>query len=71
MHGNSLEHVTDSYKRYLENVFRKVLRIEGTPIAIEFKTGENPFKDRKNELSPAQLEKRRRMVQFHKKRDKR
>lgn len=71
IHGNQTAAVPGAYKRYLENVFRKVLRIEGTPIAIEFKTGENPFKDRKNVLTPAQAERRRRMVQFHKKREKR
>lgn len=71
IHGNQTESVPNAYKRYLENIYRKVLRIEGTPIAIEFKTGDNPFKDRQNELSPAQLEKKRRMVQVHKKSKKR
>lgn len=71
IHGNQTESVPNAYKRYLENIYRKVLRIEGTPIAIEFKTGDNPFKDRQNELSPAQLEKKRRLVQFHKKSKKR
>jgi GTP-binding protein len=70
IHGNQTAAVPSAYKRYLENVFRKVLRIEGTPIAIEFKTGDNPFKDRQNVLKPAQVERRRRMVQFHKKREK-
>lgn len=70
IHGNQTAAVPHTYKRYLENVYRKVLKIEGTPIAIEFKTGENPFKDKHNVLSPAQQERRRRMVQFHKKRAK-
>ena len=42
IHGNQTESVPNAYKRYLENIYRKVLRIEGTPIAIEFKTGDNP-----------------------------
>ncbi len=71
IHGNQTESVPNAYKRYLENIYRKVLRIEGTPIAIEFKTGDNPFKDRQAELSPAQLEKKRRMVHVHKKSKKR
>lgn len=71
IHGNQTESVPNAYKRYLENIYRKVLRIEGTPIAIEFKTGDNPFKDQKNELKPAQLEKKRRLGQFHKKSKKR
>lgn len=70
IHGNQTESVPNAYKRYLENIYRKVLRVEGTPIAIEFKTGDNPFKDRQNELSPAQLEKKRRQVQLHKKNSK-
>lgn len=70
IHGNQTASVPGAYKRYLENVFRKVLRIEGTPIAIEFKTGDNPFKDRQNVLKPAQVERQRRMVQFHKRREK-
>lgn len=71
IHGNQTAEVPNTYKRYLENIFRKVLKIEGTPIAIEFKTGDNPFKDKKNVLTPTQLENRRRYVQSHKKREKR
>jgi len=71
IHGNQTEEVPKDYRRYLENIFRKVLRISGTPIRIEFKTGENPFKERRNELTPAQAERRRRNVQFHKKRERR
>ncbi|HEX5784011.1 ribosome biogenesis GTPase Der [Hydrogenophaga soli] len=45
IHGNSLEHVSDSYKRYLEGRFRKAFDLVGTPLRIEFKTSHNPFKD--------------------------
>lgn len=71
IHGNQTDHVPSVYRRYLENIFRKVLRISGTPIQISFKTGDNPFKERRNELTPAQAERRRRNVQFHKRREKR
>ncbi|MRI35064.1 ribosome biogenesis GTPase Der [Endozoicomonas sp. OPT23] len=47
IHGNQTEEVPASYKRYLENTFRKVLKIMGTPIRIEFRSSENPFADRK------------------------
>ena len=70
IHGNQTAAVPNAYKRYLENIYRKVLKVEGTPIAIEFKTGDNPFKDKKNELTPVQIEKKRRMVQVHKKEQK-
>ena len=45
IHGNSLEGVPDSYKRYLEGRFRKAFDLVGTPMRIEFKTAENPYKD--------------------------
>jgi GTP-binding protein len=71
IHGNQTDQVPKDYRRYLENIFRKVLKISGTPVRIEFKTGENPFKERRNELSPAQQERRRRHIQFHKKAERR
>lgn len=43
IHGNSLEHVTDSYKRFLEGRFRKEFELVGTPLRIELKTSRNPF----------------------------
>jgi GTPase len=45
IHGNSLEHVPESYKRFLEGRFRKAFDLVGTPLRIEFKTSTNPFKD--------------------------
>ncbi len=45
VHGNSLEHVTDSYKRFLEGRFRKAFDLEGTPLRIEMKTSHNPYAD--------------------------
>ena len=48
VHGNSLEHVTDSYKRFLEGRFRKAFSLEGTPLRIEMKTSHNPYNDKDN-----------------------
>ena len=64
IHGNQTESVPDSYRRYLYNAFLKRLNLHGTPIRIEFKTGDNPFKDKKNKntLSKRQQAKRRRMM---------
>ena len=45
VHGNSLEHVTESYKRFLEGRFRKAFDLVGTPLRIEMKTSQNPYKD--------------------------
>jgi GTP-binding protein len=43
VHGNALEHVPDTYRRYLERFFREAFRLEGTPLAVELKSGRNPY----------------------------
>lgn len=43
VHGNQLDKLPGSYKRYLENAFRKALKVRGTPIRFEFRMGDNPF----------------------------
>jgi GTP-binding protein len=48
IHGNSLEHVTEAYKRFLEGRFRKEFDLVGTPLRIEMKTSANPFADKAN-----------------------
>jgi GTP-binding protein len=47
IYGNSVAHVPDSYRRYLGNAFRAAFHLEGTPVRIEFVSGENPFESRK------------------------
>jgi GTPase len=46
IHGNALDHVPDSYTRYLEKVFLEAFRLQGTPLRIQFKTAKNPFADK-------------------------
>jgi GTP-binding protein len=46
IHGNSLEHITDGYKRYLEGRFREHFKLTGTPMRIEFRSSKNPFDER-------------------------
>ncbi len=46
VHGNSLEHVTESYKRFLEGRFRKEFNLVGTPLRIQMKTSGNPYADK-------------------------
>jgi len=46
IHGNSLDHVTDAYKRYLEGRFRQHFDLVGTPLRIEMKTSVNPYVDK-------------------------
>lgn len=70
VHGNQTDHVPADYRRYLENVFRKVFKLEGTPIQIEFKTGANPFEGRKSQVSDKVADRKRRFVQKFKKMEK-
>lgn len=63
-HGNNLQKVPDSYQRFLKNIFIRELKLENTPIKLVFKTGDNPYKDKKNVLSDRQIKKKRRMMQF-------
>jgi len=67
IHGTQAERTPDHYRRYLENAFRKGLRLEGTPIRIELKSGENPFAGRRNELTPRQKARRRRVIRHSRK----
>jgi GTPase len=66
IHGNQTDKVPEHYRRYLENVFRRELKISGTPIRLEFKASENPFAGKKNPLTERQITKRRRLMEHHK-----
>jgi len=43
IHGNALDGVTDSYRRYLEGRFRDAFKLRGTPLRLEFRTSHNPY----------------------------
>jgi GTP-binding protein len=45
VHGNALEHVTESYKRYIEARVREHFKLVGTPLRIQLKSSQNPFDD--------------------------
>ncbi len=62
VHGNQTEHVPDAYKRYLVNTFREAFRLQGTPVRVEFRADKNPFAGRRNELTPRQVSKRKRLI---------
>jgi len=62
IHGARTRHIADSYRRYLENFFRKRYRLEGTPIRIEFRDGDNPYAGKRNELTEGQQRRRTRMI---------
>jgi GTP-binding protein len=64
IHGNQTKDVPDSYRRYLANVYREALQLEGTPVRIEFKAGVNPYEGKKNVLTQRQIQKRKRLKKF-------
>lgn len=66
IHGNQTEKLPEAYRRYLINRFRKAFRLQGTPVRIWFKTSDNPFKGRRNKLTPRQLQKRKRLMKHAK-----
>jgi len=69
VHGNRLRTLTETYKRYLENFFRKRFKLVGTPIKFIFKEGVNPYEGKKNVLTDKQVAKKRRLIR-HVKRGK-
>ena len=62
VHGNRTELVPASYQRYLAARFRSAFALVGTPLRIEFRTGANPFKGRRNTLTPRQRRRRERLL---------
>ena len=66
-HGNHVQNVPNSYERFLKNFFITALKLTNTPIKIQYKSGDNPFKDKKNILSARQIQKKKRLMKFVKK----
>ena len=43
VHGNGLDQVPETYRRYLEASFRETFSLQGTPLRVEFRSTSNPF----------------------------
>ena len=67
IHGNQTDDIPQSYQRYLASFYMKALKIQGSPVRILCKTGENPYAGKRNLLTPRQIQKRRRLMKFVKK----
>jgi GTP-binding protein len=67
IHGNQTEGLPNSYHRYLEKIFRRELELAGTPVRIEFRSGENPFAEKRNKLTQRQVQRKRRLMSHVKK----
>jgi GTPase len=62
VHGTQAERTPEDYRRYLGNCFRKAFDLYGTPVRVEFRSEDNPFAGRRNELTPRQRRKRQRLM---------
>ena len=69
VHGTRLKELPESYKRYLENFFRKRFKLVGTPVRFVFREGVNPYEGKKNVLTERQIAKKKRLIR-HVKRGK-
>ena len=67
IHGNKTEHLPSTYERYLMSFFITKLKLKGTPVRIELKSGGNPFAGKKNSLSDRQKKKKKRVIKHAKK----
>jgi GTP-binding protein len=70
IHGNQTGKVPSSYQRYLEKVFRRELDLAGTPVRVEFRTGDNPYAEKRNKLTQRQVQRKRRLMAHVKKNKK-
>tara|TARA_R110000772_G_scaffold266347_2_gene388730 strand:+ start:552 stop:1958 length:1407 start_codon:yes stop_codon:yes gene_type:complete len=61
IHGKQTDKLPSSYVKYLEKTFRKLLKLEGTPIRIELRTEDNPYTKGEEELSNQQVARKRRI----------
>lgn len=66
IHGKQTDKVPDSYKRYLEKTFRKVLKLEGTPVRIELRSDDNPYVRHEQGLTAQQVAQKRRIARSRK-----
>ena len=67
IHSNFSSKIPTNYKRYLINSFRNALSLNSVELSIIFKKGDNPYEGKKNQLSPRQIKKKKRLVKYTKK----
>ena len=66
IHGKQTDKLPDSYKRYLEKTFRKVLKLEGTPVKIELRSDDNPYVKHEQGMSGRLVAQKRRITKNRK-----
>ncbi len=70
VHGNQTECLPDSYKKYIHKAFAKSLSLVGAPMHVVYRTSDNPYKGKRNNLTPRQMIKKKRLMSHIKKRKK-
>ena len=67
VHGNQASRLPESYRRFLTNRFRKAFKLDGTPVRVELRSGDNPFAGRRNKLTTRQQARKKRLLKHVKK----
>ena len=70
IYGNQVENLPEDYRRYLSNFFREHLELHNHPLSLIFKEKDNPFSKKRNTLSNRQIQKRKRLLRYAKKKKK-
>ncbi len=70
IYGNQVENLPEDYRRYLANFFRERLELYNHPLSLIFKGKDNPFSNRKNILNKRQIQKKKRLMRYNKKKQK-
>ena len=66
VHGNQTDALPEAYRRFLTAAFRRRFQLRGTPLVVEFRTGDNPYQGRRNEITPRQYRRRKRLLRHAK-----
>ena len=69
IHGNQTDSVPAQYTRYLEKIFRRELGLHGTPVKVEYRTGDNPYKAKGITAKDKPVAKRKKIVKYSKRND--
>lgn len=67
IHGNQVSSLPKAYQLYLAHTYQKRLKLMGTPVRIELKSSDNPFKEKRNKLTPLQQHKQKKSKRYSKK----
>ncbi|MGB2155184.1 MAG: ribosome biogenesis GTPase Der, partial [Porticoccaceae bacterium] len=69
IHGNQTESVPAQYTRYLEKIFRRELGLHGTPVKVEYRTSDNPYKSKAVSAKQKAAPSRKKVVKYSKRND--